>query len=336
MKKILMAVCAISVLALTGCKKDDPTDNHNNQEQQESEGIYNPGARIATRNTDGGTEQWVWNGTKLDRIESFDLDGLTTGVQQFTYNGDRLASVSQTIEGIETETRITYDGNLISSIGIYTAGVESANVAVSHNAAKKINRLDLDVDAAYINTILGMLMGDGGFNFAAAKSGEKFTLNSTDVYATLEWQGDNVSRMIVNAEINAGVTMDDISQVVDLTEMLGDMASLIMSLPGEHPLVVSLHDTIDFTYDDNHNPLQGFLGMLDPQVLSANNYTLMNNHGIADVNLTINIPIMGAYPIEQSIPITRVMDYFYTYNAAGFPLTVNDDEGNMTTYTYQE
>ena len=62
----------------------------------------------------------------------------------------------------------------------------------------------------------------------------------------------------------------------------------------------------------------------------------MDNHGMADVNLTINIPMAGPYPIERSVPVARVMDFVYTYNNAGFPLTVTDDQGNQTTYTYQE
>ena len=335
MKKILMAVCVISVLSLVGCKKDsnDPTPT---PQEQGSEGIYNPGAKIATRTTDNGMEQWVWDGAKVDRIESADLDGNVTGVQQFTYNGDRIATATQTVEGIETEMRVNYSGNLVSSIGVYTDGTQSLNATVNHNAANKISSIHLDVDASYITNLLGSLMQGGGFNFVNAKGGRKLSLTSTDINATFEWQGDNVSRMIIVADIEAGVTMDDIAQVVDLNAMLGDMASLLALIQGEQPLTVHLRDTIDFTYDDQHNPLQGFIGLLDPQVLSANNYMLMDNHGIADINLTLNVPIMGPYPIEHSQPIVRVMDYYYTYNGAGFPLTVTDDEGNSTTYTYNE
>ena len=333
MKKILMAICAIAALTFTGCK-DETTDNPVQQEPA-GDGIYNPGAKIATVATDSEVQTWVWNGTKLDRIESADPEGNANGVQQFGYTGDRIASIAQTLAGVETETRITYAGNYISAIGIYTDGTQSLNATVTHNAAHKISRMDLDIDASYLNQLLGTLM-QGGFNFMPAKGESKLSLTSATVYATMEWLGDNVSRMIVNADINAGITMDDISQFVDLTEYLGEMASLVSLIQGEQPLTLSLRDTMDFTYDDQHNPLQGFIGLLDPSVLSANNSILTNNHGIADVNLTLNIPIVGAYPIERTVPITRVMDYFYTYNAAGFPLTVHDDEGNYTTYTYQE
>ena len=327
-----MAVCAVAVLSLTGCKKDkvDPEP-----QPTTGEGIYNPGARIATVSNNDGTQQWVWNDTKLDRIESRDLEGNAAGVQQFTYNGNRMASMTQTVQGVASETRITYSGNYISAISIYTDGTMSANATVSHNSANKINRVDLDVDASYLSTLLGQLMG--GMNFGGKKGDSKFSLNSADVYATLDWQGDNVSRMIVHADINAGITMEEISQIIDLTEVLGEqLASLATSIQGEQPLTIALVDTVDLTYDDHHNPLQGFIGMLDPQVLSANNYTLMDNHGNAGITLTINIPFLGAYPIQRDVPITRVTDYFYTYNAAGFPLTVNDDEGNETTYTYHE
>ena len=333
MKKILLAVCAIAVISLTGCK-DEPENNTTPQDPTTGEGIYNPGARIATLSNNDGTQQWIWAGTKLDRIESTDLEGNPAGVQQFTYNGNRMASMTQTIQGVATETRITYSGNYISSIAIYTDGTQSANATVSHNSANKINRVDLDVDASYLSTLLGQLMG--GMNFGGKKDGSKFTLNSADVYATLDWQGDNVSRMIVHADINAGITMEEISQIIDLTEVLGDLASYVTLIQGEQPLTIALVDTVDLTYDDQHNPLQGLIGMLDPQVLSANNYTLMSNHGNANINLTINVPILGAYPVQRDVPINRVTDYTYTYNNAGFPLTVSDDEGNQTTYTYQE
>lgn len=333
MKKILLAVCAIAVVSLTGCKKD-PADTPDPQPTA-SEGVYNPGARIATISNDEETQHWVWASSKLDRIESTDLAGNPAGVQQFSYSGDRIASMTQTVEGIATETRVTYSGNLISAISIYTDGTQSVNATVSHNASNKINRVDLDVDASYINNLLGMLT-QGGFGFKGAKDGRKLSITSANIYATFEWQGDNVSRMIVNADINGGISMDDIAQFVDLNEMLGDMASLVSLIQGEQPMTISLRDTMDLTYDAQHNPLQGFIGLLDPQVLSANNYTLMDNYGNADINITINIPLVGGYPIQQSIPINRVMDFMYTYNAAGYPLTVSDDEGNQTTYTYQE
>lgn len=330
MKKILLAVCAIAVVSLVGCKKDPVTPDPQ-PDPTSGEGIYNPGAHIATAATDSETQHWYWNDSKLDRIETTDLEGESSNVQQFSYNGNRIASVTQTVQGVATETRVTYSGNYISAITVYTDGNQSLNATVSHNSANKINRLDLDVDASYITTLLGNIMGDMGM-----KNGRKFTLNSANIYATLDWQGDNVSRMIVHADISAGVSIQEISQIVDLNEMLGDMASLLSLIQGEQPLTLALVDTIDYTYDQQHNPLQGLIGILDPSVLSANNPTLMDNHGNANVNLTLSVPLVGQYPIQRDVPITRVTDYIYTYNNAGYPLTVNEDGGSFTTYTYNE
>ncbi len=329
MKKILLAVCAISLISLVGCKKDDPTPE---PQPTAGEGIYNPDAHIATVVNNDGTQQWIWNGDKLDRIESSDNEGNATSVQQFTYNGNRIASISQTISGVQTETRVSYNGNYISAISIFTDGVESVRATVNHSAANKINRVDLNVDASYITNLLGMLT-QGGLSFKG-NDGRKLTLNSTNIYATFDWEGDDVRRMIVNADINAGITMDDIGQIIDLNAILGDMAALLGLIQGEQPLVINLRDTIDFTYDEHHNPLQGFIGMLDPQVLSANNYILSENRGSAHVNLSFNIPLIPA--LDTTISILRVSDLFYTYNNAGFPLTVSDDQGNETTYTYHE
>lgn len=334
MKKILLAVCAIAVVSLTGCKKD-PVEPTPNPQPTSGEGIYNPGARIATVTDNDGNHQWIWTGTKLDRIESTDIQGNPAGTQHFSYNGNRISSMTQTVEGVETETRVTYSGNFISAISIYTDGTQSVNANVTHNSANKISRVDLDVDASYMNDLLGLLT-QGGLSFKGTKDSRKLSISNANIYATFEWQGDNVSRMIVSADINGGITMDDIGQFVDLTQVLGDLASFASLIQGEQPMVITLRDTVDLTYDDQHNPLQGFIGLLDPQVLSANNYTLMENHGNADINITINVPILGPYPIEQSMPITRVTDYIYTYNNAGFPLTASDDDGNQTTYTYQE
>ena len=330
MKKILLAVCAIAVFAMTGCKKDPVTPDPQ-PEPTSGEGIYNPGAHIATATTDGETQHWYWNGSKLDRIETTDVEGTSQGVQQFTYNGNRIASVTQNVEGVATETRVTYSGNYISAITVYTDGNQSLNATVSHNSANKINRLDLDVDANYVTTLLGDIIGGMGM-----KDGRKFTLNSANIYATLDWQGENVSRMIIHANISAGITMDEISQIVDLTQVLGEMASLLSLIQGEQPLTISLVDTIDYTYDQHPNPLQGLIGILDPSVLAANNPTLMDNHGTANVNLTLNVPLVGQYPIQRDVPINRVTDIIYTYNNAGYPLTVSQDEGGTTTYTYND
>ncbi|MBR6291378.1 MAG: hypothetical protein IKR33_01115 [Bacteroidales bacterium] len=329
MKKILLAVCAFAVVSLVGCKKDPVEPDPQNATS--GEGIYNPGAHIATATTDGETQRWYWEGSKLNRIETTDVEGNAQGVQQFAYNGNRIASVTQTVEGVATETRVSYSGSYISAITLFTDGHQSANATVGHNSSNKINRIDLDVDASYVTTLLGDLIGNMGM-----KDGSKFTLNNADIYATLDWQGDNVSRMIIHADINAAISMQEISQIVDLTEVLGEMASLLGLIQGEQPLTLSLVDTIDYTYDQHPNPLQGMIGLLDPSVLSANNPTLMDNHGMADVNLTLNVPLVGQYPIERSVPINRVTDIIYTYNNAGYPLTVSQDEGGTTTYTYND
>lgn len=330
MKKILLAVCAFAVVSLVGCKKDNGEPDPQ-QDATTGEGIYNPGAHIATASTDGETQHWYWEGSKLDRIETTDVEGVTQGVQQFTYNGNRIASVTQEVEGVATETRVTYSGNYISAITLLTDGHQSANATVSHNSANKIDRVDLDVDASYVTTLLGDLIGNMGM-----KNASKFTLNNADIYGTLEWQGDNVSRMIVHADIDAGITMEEISQVVDLSQFLGELASLLSMIQGEQAVTISLVDTIDYTYDQHPNPLQGMIGMLDPSVLSANNPTIMDNHGSADVTLTLNVPFVGQYPIARTVPINRITDIVYTYNNAGYPLTVSPYEGGTTTYTYND
>lgn len=359
MKKLLFSLMAVSALFMTACHKDpvQPSDGGGNQEEQipTGDGVYNPGRHISTLVYDDNRapEIWLWEDSKLVSINEDDYCGGYTPVSTFTYNGWRLAQTVTTGD-MPATVRYTYSGDKLSSLNILSGGMQMAMADVQHTG-DKITHIDIDIDDTFLQMIIGMI-NNGGFNFGdlfgkqlgasmgrmvdAATQGGKFSVSSTAFAADLEWNGDNVSRMVVTGQVVMGVTVEELQQVLPLDSVMGAMASLLAYISDgqELPLTVIINDTTDLLYDSHTNPMQGFLGKIDPSILSANNVTQLYNRGMMDADLTISIPYLGDRHIPYSMPLGDgiVQHFVYTYNAAGYPLTVEDDSGVMTIYSYTE
>ena len=364
MKKLLFSLMAVSALLLTACHKDpvDPSNGGNQQEQiPTGDGVYNPGRHISSLvyDDDRAAEIWLWDNGKLMSLNEDDYCGGYTPVSTFTYNGWRLAQTVTTGD-LPATVKYTYNGDKLSGLNILSGGMQMATADVLHTG-DKITHLDININDAFLQMMIGMI-NNGGFNIGdifnmsagfgkqlgtsmgrvldAATQGGKFSVSSTAFTADLEWNGNNVSRMVVTGEVVMGVTVDELQQVLPLDSLMGGMASLLayISAGQELPLTVTVNDTTDLSYDSHVNPLQGFFGKIDPSILSANNVTQLYNRGTMTADLTISIPYLGDQHIPFSMPIgDGVMQHFnYTYNGAGYPFTVEDDSGVMTIYSYTE
>lgn len=357
-------------MSLAACHKDkpepvNPSDTPQQEEIPVGEGIYNPAAHITSLSTDDGSpdEIWVWENRKLKSINSSDGNGGSTPTSSFTYNGWRLSQANTIIQDqLPAIVSYSYANDKLSSMAISSQGMPMATADVLH-VGERITHLDLNVSDVLIQMIVQMVGqgGLGGFDFglgpqmnnSIARIGNalqtfggqhsrngKFSISSTDIEADLTWEGDNVSRMIMTAEVVMGVTVEELQQILPLDSIMGAMASLLayVSAGQELPLTLTVVDTTDMSYDSHNNPVQGFFGRLDPSILSANNVTALNNHGMMNLDLTITIPFLGDQHIPYSMPLGEgvVQTYSYTYNAAGFPATMEDNEGFITTYNYQE
>lgn len=335
MKKILLAVCAIAVVSLAGCKKDnnDPSDEPGGGGTQypTGEGIYIPSQKIATISVDGElSETWSWDDWKLDYIVSESDEG---SMSTFHYNDYRLSSASSELMGMPVSLTYNYAGNKLASI---SAG-DMAEIFVTHNASGKIDSLKVDMDNEMVNALLNLLLGYMN-NGGAKDFGRKVTVNNTDISMALDWQGDNVSRVIANAQIEGSATLGEIRSVINIDSLAGS-AGAFLSLLGDTtnvPLVVQYNSTSEYNHDTHNNPFCGFYGRLDPSMFSAANITQETTSGNVTITATLSIPFIGnlslpySYPIESSTTNTS-----YTYNNAGYPLTATDDEGVETTYSYK-
>lgn len=358
MKKLFFALCAVAALGLTACHKDDnqPSGGGGNHQDEipSGEGIYNPAMHITSVIYDDERlpEFWLWQDRKLQSINEDENCGAYSTTASFSYDGWRLVQ-AEMFGDMPATIGYTYADGKLSRLDIATEGMPIANADVMHTG-DKITHIDINVNEQMIQMILQMLSQDyNPFKMQSADLGAgivratkaathdgKLSVSSTSFAADLVWDGDNVSRMVLNAEVVLGVTIEELRQMLPLDSIAGNLASLLsyISAGQELPLTVTIHDTTEMTYDSHNNPLQGFLGRIDASMLSANNVTSLTNSGVMNADLTISIPILGDQHIPYSMPLGDgiTQTFNYTYNNAGFPAMMEDGNGIMTIYSYQE
>lgn len=351
MKKLLWALCAVMLLTLSACKKDNPEPENNpaggggsnpSVQMPTGDGVFNPAQRIVSIAIDGTTsEEWAWANDVLTTIMTADENGNLVETSWFEYDNYRLASATGTLEGMPIEMSYTYNGDKLSLLSLYSGPMEVMNIVPTRNAAGKVNHLTMNVNETLL-AMLSELFGNGFPDILGklqpTKGASKFSINNSAFAADLAWQGDNVSQLIFTAQITGSVTLEEIRQVVDLDSLAGAYASMLEYLSDTTPIPfsVAMADTASFTYDSQHNPFYGFLGALDPTNLSANNAIETTNRGTATLTVTIDLGFMQL-PLTFPYPMGNTTEtHSYTYNAAGFPVTATDSEGSVIQYTYQQ
>ena len=355
MKKILVVVCTITLLGLAACNKDKDNDNGQNTEQptNQGDGIYNPGAKIdQIHYSDSATpdEVWQWEGDRVMSISMTAAGGSEQAGISFDYNNEgRIADIFTTVMGAPIEAALNYNAQkLINGASIYAGGTTMATAQVSHNAQQKVNRISLDVNdevLAQLVQLISMLLSDSNsiMPFLTTTPSSKFSIDNDAFEANFIWGGNNVTRMIVNAQLNMTTTLNEIPTGLLQTLVPADYASMIelaVTLMGDTPIPVqvTVTDTVDYTYDNQQNPLRGFLGRMSIAALSANNLATVTGHGKANISGSLNLGLMGSLPINYDYPLNDLgnASYSYTYTPDGYPLVVTDADGNTTEYVYKE
>lgn len=345
MKKIILALCAIATLGMVSCKKDDPKPNNPSGpavEEPQKEGEYRPAAKIEYITVDGDpSEEWVWVNGLLNTVRQADGNGSYSDAISFTYDGKRVREIAYTGGMMSGTMTVEYDGDYISAVTIVRDGEQMMSAQVEHNALHKISHMEAAIDGDYINEIFGDLMG--GFDFG--KGDTKLEFNSATASIDFQWTGDNVTSMIANITVNGSVTLNEINSVFDITPYIdsftGGMVSAetVLALIGNNPMPVALTvaDTIDYTFDDKKNPLMGYMGSFDiATMLSANNVASSDSYGQMSAVMTVSVMGMGGdIPFSYPVP-SQFASFTYTYNEAGFPLTVTDNDNSVTEYTYKQ
>ena len=346
MKKLLFALCAVMMLGMTACNKDNGTTEPGGNggggnppfQMPTGDGVFNPAQRILSVAVDGATtEEWTWANDVVTTIATADENGNLVETGWYQYDNYRLASATTTLQGMPVDVSYTYSGDQLTLMSLTSGGMEVMSIVPTRNAAGKVSHLTMDINPTLLALISDLFSG-GIPNIFGTKGAGKFSVNSTAFSADLTWQGDNVSRMILNAQITGSVSLSEIRQMVNLDSLAGGYATMLSMLVDTSaiPLTIAMADTASYTYDSQHNPFYGFLGALEPTNLSANNATASTNSGTATVTLTLNFGVMQM-PFTIPYPMgTTTETRTYTYNAAGFPTSFTNGEGSVTQYTYQQ
>lgn len=353
MKKFIVALCALAMIAgAVSCKKDDPVDPVEDDlvvTEKLAEGIYQPAMKIASITTDiGDFEEWSWGDKNLDHITMRGEDYPLT----FSYDGDYVSKVN----GNGEEWRYFYSSNKLSRSELWVENSKVVEMTFLHNADGKINSARIDIDESYL---MEMLMGmmEGGFSFAnllnrsvmeslaemakisaAVRNNAKFSVGSLNVGLNLQWDGENVKNVMLNAGVAINIDTNDLNLIESLGIIPEEfstyiaMARVAMAFNGGVvPLQLELSDTVSYTYDNNRNPFYCYLGNgIDPKAFSYNNVTIEDSHGA----MTGTVSLMGQNLQLINKPTNEYMEYNYEYNAKGYPTKCESDY--TTTYTYKE
>lgn len=354
MKKVLFALCTVLMLT-TACKKDnDGPENLNpsgggNQgggtEQPETiptgEGIFNPAQKIVSISIDGeASEVWVWTDSMLTAINTADEMGALTESSTFTYNNYRVTQMNSRLQGMPFTANYSYSNDKLASVTATANGMPLLAINFTHNA-DKVSHLSVDVNSMLL-ALISEMFGNGMFDFfdwfnlGKGSNTGKWSIDDVTINADMNWQGDNVSQVLLSTQLSLTATLGEIRKMINLDSLLGSTAYMLSALPDTTsiPLNIEMQDTLSYSYDTQHNPFYGFLGSLDPTTFSANNVTASTSSATAIFSATLNIsyltiPVSFPYPLGST---TKV--FTYTYNTAGFPTTVTDSEGTRKEYLY--
>lgn len=357
MKKLFVALCAVAMLALGACQKEDlqpqnssdhptpstptnPPDNPDRPDQPEpplvqGEGIFNPGAHIVTVKFEGeNTEAWTWSNGKLTKITPYENGALNEANSiTVSYEGDRVKQIN---ESIGTMT-LSYNGDEITSAVVSAAGVDVLSATVTERANNKIRKISVGMSGDIINQYIYLFSGMG------MKSNSKLSCDTVSAEVTLNWQGDNVSRIELVANATVTSTLSELAQIPQIAALIegNSVAQMAIATMGSLPIPVSLllHDTVDYTYDQNLNPYYWFLGdnLRDFSRLSKANMLSMVAHTSATLTLPESIAeALQNVPSSITLPLPgRSAQFGYEYNSKGFPTKAYTDEGEVE-YIYEQ
>ena len=347
MKRIIVTLCAFALVAgAVSCKKEKIEPIDQDPVPVYTEGIYHPVMKIATVNENGVlTQEWNWVGDNLDKIATPD-GGATT----YNYSGNYISKVSTTGDQME-ELRYYYDeSNKFSKCEIYYDGMLAVTMNLTHNAAGKVSGAEVLVEDSFLLSLAGGLLGGGSLfeQLVGRQAAEsmimmaklqhanslKFTMGNKDFGMTLEWNGENLSKQIING--NASVILDTndlnlLQMFIDIPEEYQGLIQMVMMMQGGLPLTLTLSDTIACTYDTNYNPFFCNWGeIFSHRNLSLNNALTMTMTG----SVAISASLMGQTMDLYNYPLNDYAEYQYQYNDKRYPTKVSSDTD--IEYTYKQ
>ena len=365
MKRIVVAVCALSLMAgVVSCKKDDINNASSNEDTYTNptytEGVFQPGRHLASVLGNGVSQQWSWSATDPQQLTSI-TDYVNSGSYSFTYKGSgRLATSTYTAGGSTTSYSFEYDEGTLDRLTIRQNG-NIAAVGTAGYSGGKISQIDYtDIASSlllqYANAYLDMgLPTDANIHFTNP--------SLSDTYA---WSGENVASEHFTGSFNGTVSLSQLSELAGdmISQTLGSYATTLLPLLVQYlgdstqTFTATVDATVSNTFDNKYNPYRGFWGdglMAQPQTLSANNVTSTTATGTVTLSVTLSLPtecpsalsqysmlwnivigMINGQSFSQSYPINQAHTYTYKYNSIGFPTSCTNEGGEAYTYTYKE
>lgn len=346
MKKTLLALGATLVLGLAACDPDDSKTA--TPGGGASSGEYTPTVKIASISDDDDIDRWNWASdkvTSIDHYEGATLRNTTT----FTYDGNQLTKID--LPGSES-IEFAYSGGKISHVTMAHHDLPMPmSMAVSYNG-DAMSGLSMPISEAMVQQLIGEILGEvlngGGMDFKGGKA------TGGSVQVDLTWNGNNVSRKVNTMSLTYDLPVEQLlnlanammgSEIAQYAELIRN--GLAMMGMTAVPLNLTIADTIDFTHDQNNNPMHGFLGGFEdpeslPGLLSRNNIVSTHQYGSTSYHLELGalaamLPEQYAQMVANTMPRESDREnYTYQYNAKGYPTSVTSSYGDVKQFTYIE
>lgn len=356
-------MCAVALLGMTACQKDDPTPEPTATQNQGSgetpqtpaetdrAGVYAPGSKIVSISVDGElSEEWNWEEGRLMSVSN----AAGQDKVNFTYGADgrvntMTVNATDMLSGTVT---MTYSGESLSQLAL--DGANSVTAQLTNNASNKVTKATLDLGDIDLSTLLGMFqsavsefIGDGDM------SGVITGVDSISGSMDFGWAGANVNTAITTIGARLATTIGRVAAVMpSSSEFYSTLQQIAQSNP-DMPLFikVTLSDTSRYSYDQKVNPFRHYMGNMvavenyvphfNVAALSANNVIEERRSASVKLGVATVISIMGReiyqtlYNTDKPMYSTESA-YSYSYRSDSYPETVTGDSGQTTTYTYQQ
>lgn len=357
-----MMMCTAALLLTVGCKKEEPRNNGGSgsgsggeqpQQRDLREGAYDPVCKIVGINCNDGSvpETWLWEGGRLTSVNDDDMCGGYTERIGFTYRADGRVdnvavsnlSLGDVLPGMQVSgtMRVSYSGDYISGIAVENGGTQVLTAQVQHNSSNKVSGATLGLDNEILLDLFNMMLAQ--FLNDSTGSGNAATeVDNVSGQVAFSWQGNNVSQARLNVGFRVASTVGTLVDLVgeDNLGMFGTYGQYLTLLPGNQPLyfTIAVGDTVDYTYDNRVNPFKNYLGRVHISCLSENNMNMEVHNG--SIGVVISTSLFGSmiqlYQTSYALPIDNRYCEYPSYNNAGCPTLMVDQDGYETVFQYME
>ena len=356
MKKILLALCAVSLLGLTACKKDKVSPDEPTYQGSGNNGNQTPGGggtpaapetKIAQIDfNDALYETWNWQDNQLKSVN--DANG--SEKVSFTYDGQgRVASMTVNGNSILSGTvNVGYNSVGISELTVVRSGMSVIKANIDYSGGK-MSRADVDIDSASLmslfNAILPQILASYFPNIGdmlTPDMGLSNTVDSIVAYITFDWRNsENVQFTKIEISARLNTTLGQIAALANGNySIFGQYANMVEQMAESNPdqeihLITTINDKGTYRYDNNPNPFRNYLGDLVnmKDYLPAFNVASVSTNNIDTEEHQVNAKVSVSTTVTQDVPIVGPIEVPVT-------IPVVDKELYNTTvsytYTYRE